>query len=90
MQPDSTTRIEPSARGRDSIRISSKAAYDESVVILDLQVGLPLVQSTCQLKPLLAHALGLCYLACFLVVQREGTLATRRYEKLRCCSAYTE
>jgi hypothetical protein len=90
MQPDSTTRIKPSARGRDSIRISSKASYDESIIILDLQVRLPFVHREYKLQPFLAHALGLCYLACFLVVQRKGTMAAWRYERLKYCSAYVE
>jgi len=37
MQPDSTKVLQASDRGRDSIRISSIASYDESVIILDLQ-----------------------------------------------------
>jgi hypothetical protein len=37
MLPDSTNVVSPESRGRDSIRISSKRAFDESVVIIDLE-----------------------------------------------------
>lgn len=37
MLPDSTSVVSPEARGRDSNRISSKWAYDESVIIIDLE-----------------------------------------------------
>ena len=37
MLPDSKNIVTPEARGRDSIRISSKRAFDESVVIIDLE-----------------------------------------------------
>ena len=37
MFPDSTNVVDPESRGRDSNRISSKQAFDESVVILDLE-----------------------------------------------------
>jgi len=37
MLPDSTNVVSPESRGRDSIRISSKWAYDESVIIIDLE-----------------------------------------------------
>ena len=37
MFPDSTSVVDPVSRGRDSNRISSKQAFDESVVILDLE-----------------------------------------------------
>ena len=37
MFPDSTNVVDPASRGRDSNRISSKQAFDESVVILDLE-----------------------------------------------------
>jgi len=36
MLPDSKNVVTPGSRGRDSIRISSKRAFDESVIILDL------------------------------------------------------
>jgi len=36
MLPDSKNVVSPGSRGRDSIRISSKRAFDESVIILDL------------------------------------------------------
>lgn len=37
MLPDSKNIVGPDSRGRDSIRISSKWAFDESVVIIDLE-----------------------------------------------------
>jgi len=37
MLPDSKNIVNPDSRGRDSIRISSKRAFDESVVIIDLE-----------------------------------------------------
>ena len=37
MFPDSVNIVEPGSDGRDSNRISSKQAFDESVVILDLE-----------------------------------------------------
>ena len=37
MYPDSTNVVESGSRGRDSNRISSKRAFDESVVIIDLE-----------------------------------------------------
>lgn len=37
MLPDSTDVVAPGSRGRDSNRISSKRAFDESVVILDIE-----------------------------------------------------
>jgi len=37
MLPDSKNTVNPESRGRDSIRISSKRAFDESVVIIDLE-----------------------------------------------------
>src|SRR5882757_7067964 len=37
MLPDSTNPVVPGSRGRDSIRISSKRSFDESVTILDLE-----------------------------------------------------
>lgn len=37
MFPDSTNVVSPEARGRDSNRISSKRAFDESVIIIDLE-----------------------------------------------------
>jgi len=37
MFPDSKNVVNPGARGRDSNRLSSKWAYDESVVIIDLE-----------------------------------------------------
>ena len=37
MFPDSVNVVEPGSDGRDSNRISSKQAFDESVVILDLE-----------------------------------------------------
>jgi len=37
MFPDSKNIVNPESRGRDSIRISSKRAFDESVVIIDLE-----------------------------------------------------
>ena len=37
MLPDSENIVSPESRGRDSIRISSKRAFDESVIIIDLE-----------------------------------------------------
>jgi len=37
MLPDSTNVVNPESRGRDSNRIVSKWAYDESVIIIDLE-----------------------------------------------------
>ncbi|KAI0339815.1 hypothetical protein BDW22DRAFT_1431310 [Trametopsis cervina] len=37
MRADSTNIVDPSARGRDSVRIASHRAYDESVIVLDVQ-----------------------------------------------------
>ena len=37
MRADDTTIVPPTARGRDSIRISSLNAYTESIVVLDVQ-----------------------------------------------------
>ena len=37
MSPDSENIVIPDSRGRDGIRISSKRAFDESVVIVDLE-----------------------------------------------------
>ena len=37
MRADNQNVVAPGARGRDSIRISSYNAYDESVIILDVQ-----------------------------------------------------
>ena len=37
MFPDTTNTVDPDSRGRDSNRISSKEAFDDSVVILDLE-----------------------------------------------------
>jgi hypothetical protein len=36
MYPDFKNQVSPGSRGRDSNRISSKQAFDESVIILDL------------------------------------------------------
>jgi hypothetical protein len=36
MRADSWSTVASSARGRDSVRISSQTVYDEAVVILDL------------------------------------------------------
>ena len=36
MRADDWSIVEPSARGRDSVRISSKNAYNESIFVLDL------------------------------------------------------
>jgi hypothetical protein len=36
MRADDWSTVDPSARGRDSIRISSQNAYDEAVFVLDL------------------------------------------------------
>jgi hypothetical protein len=37
MRADDTSFVSPSARGRDSIRISSENAYDDAIVVLDLE-----------------------------------------------------
>ncbi|KAI0294921.1 concanavalin A-like lectin/glucanase domain-containing protein [Russula brevipes] len=37
MRADDTSFVSPSARGRDSIRISSENAYDDAMFVLDLQ-----------------------------------------------------
>jgi len=37
MRADDWSIVDPSARGRDSIRISSQNAYDEAIFVLDLQ-----------------------------------------------------
>jgi hypothetical protein len=37
MRADDWTIVSPSARGRDSIRISSQTAYSDSIVVLDVQ-----------------------------------------------------
>jgi len=36
MRADNQLVVNPSARGRDSIRISSQNAYDEAIIVLDL------------------------------------------------------
>jgi len=36
MRADDWSIVSPSARGRDSIRISSRKAYDEGIFVLDL------------------------------------------------------
>lgn len=36
MRADYTNKVLPAARGRDSIRIQSYAAYSDSVIVLDL------------------------------------------------------
>ena len=36
MRADDWSIVSPSARGRDSIRISSQKAYDEAIFVLDL------------------------------------------------------
>jgi hypothetical protein len=36
MRADDWSTVDPSARGRDSIRISSQNAYDEAIFVLDL------------------------------------------------------
>jgi hypothetical protein len=36
MRADNSSIVDPSARGRDSIRISSQNAYGDSIVVLDL------------------------------------------------------
>ena len=36
MRADSWSIVDPSARGRDSIRISTQNAYGESILVLDL------------------------------------------------------
>ena len=37
MRADFQNMVDPSSRGRDSVRIHSNKAYDESLIILDLQ-----------------------------------------------------
>lgn len=37
MRADDNTFVQPGARGRDSVRIKSQAAYDESLIVLDVQ-----------------------------------------------------
>jgi beta-glucanase (GH16 family) len=37
MRADNWTIVPPSARGRDSIRISSQNAYNEAIFVLDVQ-----------------------------------------------------
>jgi hypothetical protein len=37
MAPNSRDVVQPGARGRDSVRISSHEAYDEVVIVLDIQ-----------------------------------------------------
>ena len=37
MRADAKNKVDPNARGRDSVRILSNAAYDEALVVLDLQ-----------------------------------------------------
>ena len=37
MRADSQNIVDPSARGRDSVRISSWNAYGDSVIVLDVQ-----------------------------------------------------
>ncbi|TCD70340.1 hypothetical protein EIP91_003969 [Steccherinum ochraceum] len=37
MRADAFDKVDPNARGRDSVRITSYNAYDESVIVLDLQ-----------------------------------------------------
>jgi hypothetical protein len=36
MRADDWSRVDPNARGRDSVRISSQTAYGDSVIVLDL------------------------------------------------------
>jgi hypothetical protein len=36
MRADDWSIVDPSARGRDSVRISSQCAYDEAIFVLDL------------------------------------------------------
>jgi hypothetical protein len=36
MRADNSTIVDPSARGRDSVRISSLNAYDDAIFVLDL------------------------------------------------------
>jgi hypothetical protein len=36
MRADDWSIVDPSARGRDSVRISSQTAYDEAIFVLDL------------------------------------------------------
>jgi hypothetical protein len=36
MRADDWSIVDPSARGRDSVRISSQSAYDEAIFVLDL------------------------------------------------------
>lgn len=37
MRADDLTVVRASARGRDSIRITSQATYEDSIIVLDLQ-----------------------------------------------------
>ena len=37
MRADTKNKVDSSARGRDSARIRSNAAYDEALVVLNLQ-----------------------------------------------------
>ena len=37
MRADDWSIVSPSARGRDSIRISSREAYDEALFVLDIE-----------------------------------------------------
>ena len=37
MRADDWSIVDPSARGRDSVRISSQSGYDEAIFVLDLQ-----------------------------------------------------
>ena len=37
MRADDWSIVGPTARGRDSVRISSQTAYDEAIFVLDLQ-----------------------------------------------------
>ena len=36
MRADNRSIVDPSARGRDSVRISSQNAYGDSIIVLDL------------------------------------------------------
>ena len=37
MRADFQNNVDPTSRGRNSVRIQSRKAYDESLIILDLQ-----------------------------------------------------
>ena len=37
MRADDRAVVDPSARGRDSVRISSQNTYDEAIIVLDLK-----------------------------------------------------